>query len=370
VERELQRTKEQEPHQQEFSIEERILRLSKERERRAKLPHVFHYKEMPWQESVQVWAGKHYIGADPQDRLRTAPICTIALSEQIVPPGGRNGRHRHVREAMFYVIEGHGHEVHDAQHYPWEAGDIFIVPSYCDHQHFNDDQVNPARFFFTISPVVDFMGVHWVEQIETSLREYRAPPGSEPVLDKAGKVIGWKRDGEVFKLGFDQTTQHLIEGRQSIATHIDKPKDTYEKYVKQLEDEVAWRQRCPHVVHGKDVPWENTRMGKIKFMVTPETDCGLKTYDAYVQEIPPGSRSGRHRHLAEEVFKVLDGRGYDIHDGVRWDWDTEDVVCIPPWAEHQHFNGDPKRPARFVLFRSRWFNHMGHGGIQHLEDAP
>src|SRR5262249_48320137 len=33
----------------------------------------------------------------------------------------------------------------------------------------------------------------------------------------------------------------------------------------------------------------------------------------YMQIIPPGSRSGKHRHLAEECLYVLEGRGYDLH---------------------------------------------------------
>ncbi len=39
----------------------------------------------------------------------------------------------------------------------------------------------------------------------------------------------------------------------------------------------------------------------------------METVDAYMQIIPPGSRSGKHRHLAEECLYVVEGHGYDLH---------------------------------------------------------
>ena len=42
---------------------------------------------------------------------------------------------------------------------------------------------------------------------------------------------------------------------------------------------------------------------------------------------------------------VIKGRGYDVHDGTRWDWETGDLVSIPAMAEHQHFNADPDHPV-------------------------
>lgn len=70
------------------------------------------------------------------------------------------------------------------------------------------------------------------------------------------------------------------------------------------------------------------------------------------------------------MHKILKGSGYDIHDGVRWDWEAEDVVFIPPNTVHQHFNADPQNPALFVSMQSRVYSFIGHGGIEHLEDAP
>ena len=104
--------------------------------------------------------------------------------------------------------------------------------------------------------------------------------------------------------------------------------------------------------------------------MSPYTPGPLLLYDAYLQELSPGGKSGKHRHVGEEVHKILSGKGYDIHDGKRWDWDTEDVVLIPNNTVHQHFNADPRHPATFLSLHSRLYHYIGHGGIEHLEDAP
>lgn len=368
MERPLERKQESEPQLLDTNIEDRIWRLSDERRKKAAMPRVLKPGDTPWAMNAQAFA-RMWIGADPKDMLARVPIHTMSITEQIIPPSAKSGRHRHVREAIFYIMEGRGYEIHDGKRYDWETGDIMTVPSYCDHQHFNTDPVNSAHFFFSVSPIVDIMGVHWVEQIE--LKDgYRIPEGAEPIYDTERQLMGYRnQEGREFRLGFDNNIQQLIDARKSHLIHVEKPRDGYEEYMKLLEEEVNWRQSVPHVVKSKDVPWENTRMGRMKFLVTPKTHCGLKTYDAFLQEIPPGGRSGKHCHVAEEVHKILEGSGYDIQNGVKYDWEAEDMVAIPPNTVHQHFNADRHKPVRFVAFQSRWYHHMGHGGIEHLEDA-
>ncbi|MBI4332732.1 MAG: cupin domain-containing protein [Chloroflexi bacterium] len=381
MQREAERRREPEPVHFNRNIEETQQRTAADAEKVASLPRVLKASDTPWSTGVMGFS-RHWIGNAPRDRLARAPICTMSILEQILDPGIKGGRHRHVREAIFYIIEGEGYEVHDGKRYDWQAGDIMTVPSYCDHQHFNPNPTRRARMWYSVSPMVEFMGIHWVEQIEMR-SGYRIPEDARPVYGPDKQVTGTTgilpvanlagyitRDGREFKIGFNQAIQNRINCRLENVMHIDKPRDTYEEYVKLLEDEVTWRQSVPHVVRGAPVPFENTRMGRIKFLVTPKSDCGLKTYDAFLQELPPGGRSGKHRHVTEEVHKILQGRGYDVHDGVRHDWEAEDVVCIPPYAEHQHFNADPDHRASFVSLQSRWYAFMGHGGIEHLEDAP
>ena len=59
-------------------------------------------------------------------------------------PGGFGQRHGHMNSAVFFVLKGKGHDVHDGRKIPWEAGDALIVENACVHQHLNDSQDDEA----------------------------------------------------------------------------------------------------------------------------------------------------------------------------------------------------------------------------------
>ena len=52
--------------------------------------------------------------------------------------------------------------------------------------------------------------------------------------------------------------------------------------------------------------------------------------------------------MNEAAFYILDGEGYEIHDGIRYDWKAGDVAIVHNNCVHQHFNAS--RPSR----RARW----------------
>ncbi|MGH7817518.1 MAG: cupin domain-containing protein, partial [Candidatus Binatia bacterium] len=109
--------------------------------------------------------------------------------------------------------------------------------------------------------------------------------------------------------------------------------------------------------------------GRIKWLIHPEMVIATKRKYIYFHEIPAGSRSGRHRHVSEELILVLQGKGYDIHDGERWNWEQGDLICIPGMTEHQHFNSGAD-PARLLCAMPATYINLGVGGIEQLEDAP
>jgi quercetin dioxygenase-like cupin family protein len=141
------------------------------------------------------------------------------------------------------------------------------------------------------------------------------------------------------------------------------------------------------IVRPEDMPWELARQGLLKHLLNEQMNTRIETVDAYMQILPPGSRSGRHRHLAEECLYVLQGRGYDLHqdcdveitDTYHWkpqdevkrcEWEAGDVIYVPPCTIHQHFNADPRRPARLVSVINRIYKHCGLNDLEQLEDAP
>ena len=141
------------------------------------------------------------------------------------------------------------------------------------------------------------------------------------------------------------------------------------------------------VVHPNEMPWEMARQGLLKHLINEGMNTRMETVDAYMQIVPPGSRSGKHRHLAEECLYVLEGRGYDEHQDCdveitdtyhwtpqdkvsRWDYEAGDVIYVPPNTIHQHFNADPERPLRLISCINRIFKHSGLNDLEQIEDAP
>jgi len=141
------------------------------------------------------------------------------------------------------------------------------------------------------------------------------------------------------------------------------------------------------IVHPEEMPWEMSRQGLLKHLLNEQMNTRMETVDAYMQIIPPGSRSGKHRHLAEECLYVVEGRGYDLHQDCdveitdtyhwkpqdevkRYEWEAGDVIYIPPNTIHQHFNADPQRPARLISATNRIYKYCGLNDLEQLEDAP
>ena len=141
------------------------------------------------------------------------------------------------------------------------------------------------------------------------------------------------------------------------------------------------------ILHPEDMPWEMSRQGLLKHLLNEQMNTRMETVDAYMQVIPPGSRSGKHRHLAEECLYVLEGYGYDLHqdcdveitDSYQWkpqaeikryEWEAGDVIYVPPCTIHQHFNGDPRRPARLTSCINRIYKNSGLNDLAQIEDAP
>ena len=93
------------------------------------------------------------------------------------------------------------------------------------------------------------------------------------------------------------------------------------------------------VIKASEMPWEDSPQGRLKHVINEElntTECAL---DMYQQFIRPAGASGKHRHMSEEVFLVLEGKGYDLHWDVKFDcedrfiWEWQDKPKRFDWEE-------------------------------------
>jgi quercetin dioxygenase-like cupin family protein len=106
--------------------------------------------------------------------------------------------------------------------------------------------------------------------------------------------------------------------------------------------------------------------------------------EAYMLFLKEGERSGKHRHMWEELAFVVEGEGYDLHwdmmfdcqDKFIWEWDAEpkkftwkqgDYIYVPPYTNHQSFG---TKDSRIIVMSNRIIKDMGFDWHDQLENAP
>ena len=119
-----------------------------------------------------------------------------------------------------------------------------------------------------------------------------------------------------------------------------------------LSGERARLRAQPRVIRGASLAFNDGPQTYSKHYVEPH-DGIAQTLHVHVEEYAPGARSQKHGHVNEAAFYILDGAGYEIHDGIRYDWQAGDVAIVHNNCVHQHFNADPERPARALVLKTK-----------------
>jgi quercetin dioxygenase-like cupin family protein len=136
--------------------------------------------------------------------------------------------------------------------------------------------------------------------------------------------------------------------RELVLDRIDGWRQDYE-----LKDIKAAQKKIPRVIRSEELPQEPpTNRGYFHQKITRASEKGLEplvSFRCWFEHIKPGLRTNKHGHMNEALFFVLKGRGYEIHEGKRYDWKEGDVVIVPPAVVHQHFNADPDNPATVLV---------------------
>jgi quercetin dioxygenase-like cupin family protein len=252
-----------------------------------------------------------------------------------IPPGKSNHGHGHQNEAVFYILQGSGYEIHDDQRYDWEAGDLVVVHTDSVHRHFNDGDETAKALVMKAKSTWMYFGL---------IQQGRSGPIERE--DEFGAREEW---GHVWTPG--------VEQRKKVV----KPDDTL---------------------------WETTRDGKIRVLCSKDTpDVRVFSVDVFEQEIPPGSRSAKHLHMADEVFYVLSGSGHSLHweveaeiaeryyarianEPTRHEFTEGDTLYVPQNTVHQHFNASEDEPLRLLSVQNRLIKYLGYDNVVYFEDAP
>ncbi len=254
--------------------------------------------------------------------------------------------HRHTVEAVIHMIKGRGYSVIDGQRYDWEAGDFLCVPVFAWHVHFPDESEEWVDVAATTGPFSMAMGIaiyederypeHWVFAQKEREAEKTLIPGAAELTPQESQAL--KANMERWKPKAEKDSK--------------SPAALYYQQVDYSQQEEIRRRQARVLVKGRDLEFGSTAMGRLAYVVDPRLGFNVKLLSTLVAEIPPGKRSGAHRHIYEEVNYVLSGSGYSIIEDRKYEWKRGDVLVPPVFSWHQHFNTS-NETARFLVHTGR-----------------
>lgn len=95
---------------------------------------------------------------------------TIDAHISEIGPAGHNNEHRHMNEAIIFILSGRGHSLIETpqgsrHRIAWAEGDVFSPPLNAWHVHYNDDPERPARYLaITNVPLMEALGAFTKER--------------------------------------------------------------------------------------------------------------------------------------------------------------------------------------------------------------
>jgi quercetin dioxygenase-like cupin family protein len=264
------------------------------------------------------------------------PFLTQTLQVHFVelPPGASNHGHGHQNEAVFYILEGRGYEIHDDVRYDWEQGDLVVAHVDSVHRHFNASETERALMIIMKAKSL-WMYLGLIQQGRSGQVE-------------DGERFGPREDwSQLWTPGFAELTK---------------------------------------VVKRDDATWEDTPDGRIRVLTSKDNvDQRIVSVDVYEHEIAPRGRSGKHWHMSDEVAYVIAGRGRSLH----WEVEAElaeryyarvareptehtfgagDTIYVPTNTVHQFVN-DGDGPLMLLIGQNRIFKHIGYDNVVVLDPA-
>ncbi|MEK9802727.1 MAG: cupin domain-containing protein [Curvibacter sp.] len=119
-----------------------------------------------------------------------------------------------------------------------------------------------------------------------------------------------------------------------------------------LKTELDRLRAVPRVRKGSQIKFNDGPQAFSRHYVEPKDNI-TQTFHIHMEEYGPGGHSQKHGHVNEAAFYILDGEGYEIHDGVRYDWKAGDVAIVHNNCVHQHFNASNTKPARALVIKTK-----------------
>ncbi len=243
----------------------------------------------------------------------------IYAGVQMVKPGEVAPAHRHTQSAIRFIVQGRGaYTSVEGERCFMEPYDLLLTPPWQWHDHGNE----------TDEPII------WMDGLDINLVRSLDASFFEPY------------SGHQFPLSKPDNFALKKYGGNSLVPAWQKPDTTkkssplliykWEKTYQALKDLAST---------GEASPYDDVALA----YVNPQTGGPvLPTLGCWVQMLRPGVHTQAHRHTTSAVYHVVEGAGWTVINGQRFDWKKGDFLALPPWAWHEHANASQTDEA--ILF--------------------
>lgn len=119
----------------------------------------------------------------------------------------------------------------------------------------------------------------------------------------------------------------------------------YDEWLDYWNAEQEERARARKFLHEEDLEWVRTKQDYKAALLCSRQNGFITAGAIKLAEIPQGWNTGKHSHGEEAMF-IVDGEGFSVVDGKRYDWNTGSCLFMPYGSIHQHFNTGDK-PVRY-----------------------
>lgn len=227
---------------------------------------------------------------------------------QAMKPGEITPAHRHTASAHRFIMEGGGaYTVVDGHTITLGKHDYVLTPNGCWHDHgvAQDGKLSIWQDGLDI-PLMNCMESNFYAVHDADTQNSQFPVNDLPLSYGSGlrpeTVETWDKPySPVMVYRWEQTRDALL----NLAEASDP---------------------CGH--DGYMIRYSNPLTG----------GWALKTMGANMQMLPDGFIGKAHRHTGNVVYNVVQGNGFSIIGGQRFDWSEHDIFCVPAWMWHEHVN--------------------------------
>jgi mannose-6-phosphate isomerase-like protein (cupin superfamily) len=237
-----------------------------------------------------------------------------------VLPGRKTAPIKHLYEAFFYVLAGHGSTTvwlpdGEVRTFEWGPKALFAIPLNCRYQVFNGSGREPVRLSCTNDAPLTINLYHNIDFVFENNFSFAERTGASKHFDGEG----------------DHSLYKNTVGTKEKSTNIWET-----NFVNDLTSFTLY---------------ELEERGKGSMNVAFVLADG--TMHAHVSQMPTGRYKKAHRHAAGTHVHAVDGEGYSLlwYEGdsefKEFPWRHGFMYTPPFWMFHQHFNTCPQ-PARYL----------------------